>query len=672
MKKSKKILVTSLATATLGLIALSDTTGDFPFSAQHVSAQEKDASKNGKVVKENTTSASNQAEKSKTPAQNPAEKPKTPAQKPAEKPKTPAQKPAEKPKTPAQKPAEKPKTPAQKPAEKPKNTSPKEDKSKSTAQSGWVGSSYYENGTKVTNKWIFDKKANSYFYLNASGNYVQNAWVGNYYLKSDGKMAKSEWIYDKNYGSYYYLTAEGSYARNAWVGNYYLKSDGKRAKNEWFYDNNYGSYYYLTGEGSYARNTWVGNYYLKSDGKMAKAEWIYDKNYGSYYYLTAEGSYARNKWVGNYYLKSDGKMAKNEWVDGGRYYVDSDGKMVKSDWIYDKNYGSYYYLTAEGSYARNKWIGKYYLKSDGKMAKNEWVDGGRYYVESDGKMAKDKWVDGGRYYVGYDGVWQPKPAAGNPYSAALKRAQGYNEIHLSKKRIYEMLIFEGFNSDTAQYAINHLQADYKANALAKAREYRKYSNLSKTKIYDWLTSPSIDKFTKEEANYAIQKLNLPSEGSYPRNKWVGYYYYKSDGKMAKNEWVDGGRYYVESDGKMAKDKWVDGGRYYVGYDGVWQPKPAAGNPYSAALKRAQGYNEIHLSKKRIYEMLIFEGFNSDTAQYAINHLQADYKANALAKAREYRKYSNLSKTKIYDWLTSPSIDKFTKEEANYAIQHLGD
>jgi len=613
MKKSKKILVTSLATATLGLIALSDTTGDFPFSAQHVSAQEKDASKNGKVVKENTTSASNQAEKSKTPAQNPAEKPKTPAQNSAEKPKTPAQKPAEKPKTPAQKPAEKPKTPAQKPAEKPKNTSPKEDKSKSTAQSGWVGSSYYENGTKVTNKWIFDKKANSYFYLNASGNYVQNAWVGNYYLKSDGKMAKSEWIYDKNYGSYYYLTAEGSYARNAWVGNYYLKSNGKRAKNEWIYDNNYGSYYYLTGEGSYARNTWVGNYYLKSDGKMAKAEWIYDKNYGSYYYLTAEGSYARNKWIGKYYLKSDGKMAKNEWVDGGRYYVDSEGKMVMG-----------------------------------------------------------KWVDGGRYYVGYDGVWQPKPADGNPYSAALKEAQGYNSIHLSKKRIYNQLIFKGFNSDTAQYAINHLNADYKANALAQARIHLKYGTSSKSEIYRTLTSPNLDNFTKEEANYAIQKLNLPSEGSYVRNKWVGAYYYKSDGKMAKNEWVDGGRYYVESDGKMARNKWVDGGRYYVGYDGVWQSKPADGNPYSAALKEAQSYNRLYLSKKGIYDQLIFKGFNSDTAQYAINHLNANYKANALAQARQHRKYSNLSKTEIYNMLTSPRIDRFTKEEANYAIQHLDD
>ena len=29
---------------------------------------------------------------------------------------------------------------------------------------------------------------------------------------------------------------------------------------------------------------------------------------------------------------------------------------------------------------------------------------------------------------------------------------------------------------------------------------------------------------KKKANYAIQKLNLPSEGSQARNKWVGNYY----------------------------------------------------------------------------------------------------------------------------------------------------
>ncbi len=212
--------------------------------------------------------------------------------------------------------------------QKTKDTTSNQEKQKTTVQSGWSGTSYYQNGVKVINKWIFDKNYNSYFYLNEAGNYVQNAWVGNYYLKSDGKMAKGEWIYDSNYKSYYYLTSEGSYARNTWVGNYYLKSNGKMAKSEWIYDKNYGSYYYLTAEGSYARNAWSGSYYLKSNGKMAKGEWVYDSNYKSYYYLTAEGSYARNTWVGDYYLKSNGKMAVNERTPDG-YRVDGSGKWVR-------------------------------------------------------------------------------------------------------------------------------------------------------------------------------------------------------------------------------------------------------------------------------------------------------------------------------------------------------
>ena len=325
--------------------------------------------------------------------------------------------------------------PTPKPDEKPKPT-PKPDEKptpKPTVQSGWLGSSYYQDGKKVTSKWIFDKKYNSFFYLDASGNYVQNAWVGNYYLKSGGYMAKSEWIYDKNHGSYYYLTSEGSYARNTWVGNYYLKSNGKMAKGEWIYDKNYGSYYYLTSEGSYARNAWSGNYYLKSNGKMAKSEWVYDKNYASYYYLTSEGSYARNTWVGNYYLKSNGKMAKSEWVDGGRYYV------------------------------------------------------------------------------GSNGLWETKASTNSEYSAALEKAKSYNSwANMSKKRLYKQLTSkygEKFQSDAAQYAIDHLNADYKSNALAKAKNYRKWFKDSKSAIYNQLVSPYGEEFTEEEANYAINHLD---------------------------------------------------------------------------------------------------------------------------------------------------------------------
>ena len=497
MMKSKTVLVTSLAVATLGLVSLVDTTGVLPLSAQTVQADTQTLTPTAKyyIILPNDAEIFNRwkgtvnipiigatkttpelsyfqesdryyiANENKSGAnyiewKGTVEEFKEAIKKLTDKKSTTAT--PKKDEKPTPKPDEKP-TP--KPDEKPKPTP------KPTVQSGWLGSSYYQDGKKVTSKWIFDKKYNSFFYLDASGNYVQNAWVGNYYLKSGGYMAKSEWIYDKNHGSYYYLTSEGSYARNTWVGNYYLKSNGKMAKGEWVYDKNYGSYYYLTSEGSYARNTWSGNYYLKSNGKMAKGEWIYDKNYGSYYYLTSEGSYARNAWSGNYYLKSNGKMAKSEWV-------------------YDKNYGSYYYLTSEGSYARNTWVGNYYLKSNGKMAKSEWVDGGRYYV-------------------GANGLWETKASTNSEYSAALEKAKSYNSLfHMSKKRMYRQLTseFDKFSNDAAQYAIDHLEADYKYNALFNAKNYRKLFNMSKSGLFNQLTS-YIDGFTEEEANYAINHLD---------------------------------------------------------------------------------------------------------------------------------------------------------------------
>ena len=347
--KSKTVLVTSLAAATFGLVSLVDTAGALPFSAKTVQADtqtlttaakyyiivpnDSEVFKNWKgtvnrpiisatkttpglsyfqesdrnyIALENKSGSNyiewkGTVEEFKEAIKNLTDKKPTPNPAPIPQ-------------------SDKKPTPTPNPAPIPQSTVP----------SGWSGSSYYQNGTKVTSKWIFDKNYNSYFYLDASGNYVQNAWEGDYYLKSGGYMAKSEWIYDKNYGAYYYLTPDGYYARNTWVGNYYLKSNGKMAKSEWIYDKNYSSYYYLTSEGSYARNTWVGDYYLKSNGKMAKGEWIYDNNYSSYYYLTSEGSYAHGTWVGDYYLKSNGKMAVNERTPDG-YQVDGSGKWISSE-----------------------------------------------------------------------------------------------------------------------------------------------------------------------------------------------------------------------------------------------------------------------------------------------------------------------------------------------------
>ena len=287
----------------------------------------------------------------------------------------------------------------------------------------------------------------------------------------------SGWV--KQDGAWYYFDGNGNPVKNTWQGSYYLKADGKMAQSEWIYDDSYQAWYYLKSDGSYAYSTWQGAYYLKSNGKMAKGEWVYDSSYQAWYYLKSDGSYARNAWQGNYYLKSDGKMAINEWV-------------------YDATYQAWYYLKSDGSYAYSTWQGNYYLKSNGKMAVNEWVDGGRYYV-------------------GADGVWKEGQAntasssndSNSEYSTALGKAKSYNSLfHMSKKRMYRQLTsnFDKFSNDAAQYAVDHLEADYKYNALFNAKNYRKLFNMSKSRLINQLTS-FIDGFTEEEANYAINHLD---------------------------------------------------------------------------------------------------------------------------------------------------------------------
>lgn len=84
---------------------------------------------------------------------------------------------------------------------------------------------------------------------------------------------------------------------------------------------------------------------------------------------------------------------------------------------------------------------------------------------------------------------------------------------------------------------------------------------------------------------------------------------------------------------------------------------------------------MNMSKARIYDQLTSEygeGFDKDAAQYAIDNIEWDWKANALEKAKSYRDTMNMSKNRIYDQLTSKYGEQFTKEEAQYAIDHLDD
>lgn len=98
--------------------------------------------------------------------------------------------------------------------------------------------------------------------------------------------------------------------------------------------------------------------------------------------------------------------------------------------------------------------------------------------------------------------------------------------------------------------------------------------------------------------------------------------------------------------------------------------------YRNALHKAENYSKMmHMSKQRIYDQLTSEygeKFTAEQAQYAIDNIKGDYLEAALKSAKNYQETMNMSKDAIYDQLTSEYGEKFTAEEAQYAIDNLDD
>lgn len=94
---------------------------------------------------------------------------------------------------------------------------------------------------------------------------------------------------------------------------------------------------------------------------------------------------------------------------------------------------------------------------------------------------------------------------------------------------------------------------------------------------------------------------------------------------------------------------------------------------SFVMELAETYNaSLHLSKQGLYEHLLNYDkivITEEEAQYAIDHIDADFKENAVKTAIAYRDYMGMSGQEIYDMLRSDT-SKFTSEEARYAIEHM--
>ena len=424
------------------------------------------------------------------------------------------------------------------------------------AQSGSTWYHYKANGSLTKNAWVGN------YWLGADGRMITNSWVdnNNYYVGADGlwvknakkpEVKKTGWV--SNGGVWYYYNNQGQMVKNAWAGDYWLGSDGKMATNSWVDNNNYyvganglwdknakkpevkktgwvsngGVWYYHNNQGNIVKNAWVGNYWLGSDGKMATNSWVDNNNY----YVGKDGLWERNAkkpeekksgWVSSggawYYYNNQGQMVKNAWA--GDYYLGSDGKMVVKSWIYDNAYKAWYYLGDNGVYKRNTWVGDYWVGSNGKMTTNSWVDNGRYYVGPSGA-----WVQNNAYSGYYKVVSLYIPvydASGNILSHVSKDTILFRDSRASVGGRIPIQVagLTGYVNSSQVQAVNSSTTfipDYVSDG---KYVYHRYSQYSKVMVAYHNSNMVVGKayYSADGINFGTFKLDHPFQFSNLKSK----------------------------------------------------------------------------------------------------------------------------------------------------------
>ena len=311
-------------------------------------------------------------------------------------------------------------------------------------------------------------------------------------------------------------------------GETYYQVDSKPITNTWKWHG--GRWYYFGADGKMLKSTVTPDGYLVDiEGMLVSPGWSYQG--GKWYYALSGGKVFRGDWkkIGGvwYAFHDNGVMYSHEW--SGNYFLKSDGAMADNEWVFDRNYNSWFYIKPGGTYARNEWKDDYYLKGGGYMAKSEFIYDRKYqatyYLDVSGKYVRNQWRQ-------IDSKWY--------------HFRKYGEMDTSK------WIGSYYVKSDGAMAASELVYDPTYNSSFYFDENGKYLNKQWKEIDgDW--------------------YYFKDGGYIAKNEWVGSYFIKGNGRMAKNEMQydqsTGSSYYFKEDGTFAKNYWAKVGGYWYYFKG---------------------------------------------------------------------------------------------------------
>lgn len=88
-----------------------------------------------------------------------------------------------------------------------------------------------------------------------------------------------------------------------------------------------------------------------------------------------------------------------------------------------------------------------------------------------------------------------------------------------------------------------------------------------------------------------------------------------------------------------------------------------------AIDKANEYlRTFAFSRQGLIDQLVFEGFSTEDATFAVDHIAVDWNEQAAKKAQDYLDLTSFSRQGLKDQLIH---DGFTEAQAEYAVQAVG-
>ena len=349
-------------------------------------------------------------------------------------------------------------------------------------------------------------------------------------------------------------------------GETYYQVDSKPITNTWKWHG--GRWYYFGADGKMLKSTVTPDGYLVDiEGMLVSPGWSYQG--GKWYYALSGGKVFRGDWkkIGGvwYAFHDNGVMYSHEW--SGNYFLKSDGAIADNEWVFDRNYNSWFYIKPGGAYARNEWKDDYYLKGGGYMAKSEFIYDRKYqatyYLDISGKYVRNQWrqIDSKWYHFRKYGEMDTSKWIGS-YYVKSDGAMAANEL------VYDPTYNSSFYFDENGKYLNKQWKEIDG-------EWYYFKDGGYMAKNEWVGSYFIKgngRMAKNEMQYdqsAGSSYYFKEDGTFAKNYWAkvgGYwYYFKSNGKVARKEWIEN-KYYVLDNGKMATGTHIIDHYQYV-FDG---------------------------------------------------------------------------------------------------------